>query len=78
MMVIECISQDIFHGLKRKWAETENESGRRRADTRKREKYHVMKENWKYFSENLTNFAFKSLPLVSTLVTVALQGATST
>lgn len=28
-MVIECISQDIFHGLKRKWAETENESGRR-------------------------------------------------
>ena len=29
MMVIECISQDIFHGLKRKWAETENESGRR-------------------------------------------------
>ena len=78
MMVIECISQDIFHGLKRKWAETENESGRRGADTRKREKYHVMKENWKYFSENLTNFAFKSLPLVSTLVTVAFQGATST
>ena len=77
MMVIAHISQETFHSLKRKWAETKQKVDEGKIQGNGRNIMPRMKIG-NTSRKILVKFVFKGLSLVSTMVAVVLHSVTTT